>query len=313
MLFRSVRDYWTSKFYVAGWQGRIYKINNIGFTCENENNKFGYVIAYDSITLRCMPEEYIKAYLKKGADFRFFHASIQHFSLSNPRDTIEDMKAEWQILEQKYHYKEILEREDSNLYGGNIEDDDDDDDWDEDWDEDDDEDEDWDEDVDDDEHGDDDPFGVVSEGELWIAYEVSLINNKHNFKIGDSVVAKSGVLDHHTDKIDIGGWQGRIRHIEESHIIPGKPFYVYIYIEFDSITLQQMPENYIQYCIKHDYDFRCYEFYVSEIKAAMPRDTKAELIATRLKLDKKYDYASILNLDIDEPEHLLYMDEADCN
>ena len=311
---RRVRDFWTSQFHVAGWQGRIHEIGYTGLTFKNGEKQLNYIIAYDSVSLQNMSEEYIKNYLKRGLDFRFFHATIKHFRPAKPRDTIKDMQNEWTILDIKYNYEEILEQKNGNYYNDISEEDqedlDDDDEWDDDeddWDEDED---DWDE---DEEHSDGDSFSEISKAQLWIEYEACLIENAHNFKIGDSVKVKQGVMDYQTEKFDMSGWQGRIIDIDELVITPGMPFDQCVEIDFDSITLQQMPEKYIKYSLKRCRDIRCQQFFITEIEAALPRDTKAELIAARLELDKKYDYASILDLDLDEPEQLLYMDKEDFN
>jgi hypothetical protein len=54
-----------------------------------------------------------------------------------------------------------------------------------------------------------------------------------NFKIGDSVVVKSGVKDPDLG-IDIAGWQGRIAEIEKKDSSVG--------IAWDSMTLKNMPD-----------------------------------------------------------------------
>ena len=316
---RRVRDFWTGQFRVAGWQGRIHEIGYTGLSLKNDDKELNYVIAYDSVSLQNMPEAYIKLYLKRGLDFRFFHATIKHFSAANPRDTIIDMQNEWTILDIKYNYEEILEQRNSKTYYDQIEEeeddlDDDDVEWDEDEDEWDEDEDDWDEDEDEDEeYADGDSFKEISKAKLWIEYEACLMNNAHNFKLGDSVIVKQGVKDYQTEKFDMSGWQGRIFDIDEPNITPGMPFDLCVEIDFDSITLKQMPEKYIKHNLKSRRDFRCQQFFITEIEAALPRDTIADVIAARLALDKKYDYSSILDLDFDEPEVLLNEDTFNYN
>lgn len=59
-----------------------------------------------------------------------------------------------------------------------------------------------------------------------------------NFQINDSVVVKAGVKDPDTG-MDIGGWQGRIAEIEEDNLL---------YINWDSLTLKNIPDSHITDC-----------------------------------------------------------------
>jgi hypothetical protein len=59
----------------------------------------------------------------------------------------------------------------------------------------------------------------------------------YQFDIGDSVVVKNGVKDPDSDA-SIAGWQGRISDID--------PYNMLIYIQWDCVTLQGIPEETIQ-------------------------------------------------------------------
>ena len=64
----------------------------------------------------------------------------------------------------------------------------------------------------------------------------NVIQFKPQFKEGYSVVVKKGTSDPDNEEYDIGGWQGRIIHIEDEGDGPSL-----IRIEWDSITLKNMP------------------------------------------------------------------------
>jgi hypothetical protein len=90
---------------------------------------------------------------------------------------------------------------------------------------------------------------------------------KHNFKIGDSVIVKPGVMDPDLGG-DIGGWQGRITEVSEAE---GTPTAV---IALDSITLKAMSLTIIGHCEREGLDWTVMELDVTDIEPASPRDSK---------------------------------------
>jgi hypothetical protein len=58
-----------------------------------------------------------------------------------------------------------------------------------------------------------------------------------SFKVGDSVKVKDAIMCPDDDSVCIGGWQGRISEIEDDGIVE---------ISWDSITLRQLPDDYIR-------------------------------------------------------------------
>ena len=93
-----------------------------------------------------------------------------------------------------------------------------------------------------------------------------------NFQIGDSVVVKAGVQDPETD-MDIGGWQGRVAEkIEENELLC---------IDWDSLTLKNIPDSYITECELEGFGWSQYYTYAADVEKTEPRDTEddvAELI-----------------------------------
>jgi len=97
------------------------------------------------------------------------------------------------------------------------------------------------------------------------------------FKIGNSVKVKEGVICPDHDSLCIGGWQGRIFEIEEV-----------IGIRWDSITLKQLPEDYIKQSEEEGLDWS--EMYLNpdEIEPAIPRDSEETVEETLEQMESKY-------------------------
>lgn len=100
-----------------------------------------------------------------------------------------------------------------------------------------------------------------------------------NFKIGDSVVVKSGVKDPDLG-IDIEGWQGRIVEIEKKDKIVG--------IAWDSITLKSMPDWVIEKCETEGLDWSRMYLHSGQVELANPRDTENDIDEIVKKLKSKY-------------------------
>jgi hypothetical protein len=144
-------------------------------------------------------------------------------------------------------------------------------------------------------------------------------------KIGDYVKIKKGVKDPALGKFDMGGWQGRIIEIfddddniddmydeedEEMNLdcenckerdtceIFNKDN-TEIDIELDSITLKQLPEEYIKACFDDNDDFGMLSMATTKIEKAKARDTVEETKTTRLGMNLLFNYVSGLDKDHD--------------
>jgi hypothetical protein len=121
----------------------------------------------------------------------------------------------------------------------------------------------------------------------------------NKMKAGDCVRVKPGVRDDYFEKYDYTGWQGYVfvyYDIEEdSTFSESKRKETWVEIEFDSITLKQMPEEYIIDSLKAEHDYAIMDFMAEELEAAVPRDTRDEVKKTRMKINKKYNYTSELD------------------
>jgi hypothetical protein len=83
------------------------------------------------------------------------------------------------------------------------------------------------------------------------------------FTTGDSVRVKDGVMCPDDDSLCVGGWQGRIFDIDED----------LVGVRWDSITLKQMPVDYIQFSEEEGLDWTMMYLSVDEVEPAEPRDS----------------------------------------
>ena len=97
------------------------------------------------------------------------------------------------------------------------------------------------------------------------------------FKIGDSVIVKSGVLDPDFG-IDISGWQGRIEEVDDGETV---------FIRWDSITLREMRLDMIIRCENENLDWELMTLDMDEIVVTTARDSEADVSrkASQLKVE----------------------------
>lgn len=103
------------------------------------------------------------------------------------------------------------------------------------------------------------------------------------FKIKDSVVVNQDVNDPDFG-ICIGGWQGRISKIDVQANI--------ICIEWDSITLRQMPSEVIIQCEEKDLAWQRMHLKLNEVHITQPRDTEEDVQEIIEYLNEKYFWHS---------------------
>ena len=107
-------------------------------------------------------------------------------------------------------------------------------------------------------------------------------------KIEDSVIVKQGVKEPDFDDMEIGGWQGRVVNIDTESDIDN----VLITIEWDSLTLNQMPSNYIEQSIRDGFEWQNITLDAAELEKTKPRDKKKDVKKAQDKLSDKYYWAS---------------------
>jgi hypothetical protein len=90
------------KLSMTGLEGRIFDIYR--------SDKEIYVeIEFDSISIRSMSDDYINSVLGSGTDYSCVDIKIKKVSLSQPRDTPEDVKAARKEMREKYDYISVLD------------------------------------------------------------------------------------------------------------------------------------------------------------------------------------------------------------
>jgi len=123
-----------------------------------------------------------------------------------------------------------------------------------------------------------------SEYHLSVASSLSpeFSESEFAFKVGDSVIVKQGVLDPDLGT-DIGGWQGRIVTIERQSNLIGivtiERQSNLIGIEWDSITLKNIPSSVIDQCEVENLDWAQMCLFSTDVELTQPRDTEEDVAA----------------------------------
>jgi hypothetical protein len=92
------------------------------------------------------------------------------------------------------------------------------------------------------------------------------------FEVGNTVKVKEGIADPDMRDLTIGGWQGII-----SDIYKDDNGNLLIYIEWDSITLENMPDIFIDNSEESGLDFSSMSLFDSEVELTTSRDTKKDM------------------------------------
>lgn len=99
------------------------------------------------------------------------------------------------------------------------------------------------------------------------------------FEVGNTVKVKEGIVCPDMENLDISGWQGRISEItkdDNDHLL--------VYIEWDSITLENMPDIFIEDSEENGLGFDCMSLFDSEVELARSRNTKEDRDKTVKKI-----------------------------
>ena len=107
---------------------------------------------------------------------------------------------------------------------------------------------------------------------------------KMEIKIGHSVRVKPGVSDPDFE-YDISGWQGRVTQIDTDEI-------KLIEIAWDSVTLNQMPEEIIEASIEEGFDYSLMWLNEYEIELTEPRDQQQAVEEKIEALNEQFEYTS---------------------
>jgi hypothetical protein len=101
-------------------------------------------------------------------------------------------------------------------------------------------------------------------------------------KKGDYVKVKEGVSDYAHKHIDLSNWQGYVLDIHKDN--KG----LFIEVQWDSLTLNQMPFDFIERCIADDVEFDSYILLENDVVRSIARDTEANIHKALIEIDKKY-------------------------
>ncbi|MCI0487236.1 MAG: calcium-binding protein [Blastocatellia bacterium] len=110
-------------------------------------------------------------------------------------------------------------------------------------------------------------------------------DKKFDLKKGDSVLVKSGTVDPDSGT-DIGGWQGRIRTIEEQDE-------VLVCVEWDSVTLKNMPGPFIEESEEEGLDWKVMNLFAEDVEPTEPRDTEKDVERAGEEVGKGYAWLSL--------------------
>jgi hypothetical protein len=107
-----------------------------------------------------------------------------------------------------------------------------------------------------------------------------------NFRVGDCVRVKDGVQDPDFGA-DISGWQGRISNIDT------RGDDVTVSVQWDSITLQQMPVAMIEQCEEQGLDWAEMGLDANEVEPTKLRDTERDVAEIKAQLSNKHGWVSL--------------------
>ena len=107
-------------------------------------------------------------------------------------------------------------------------------------------------------------------------------------KIGDSVIVNQGVKEPDLEEFELSGWQGRVVDIDTKSDIEN----ILITIEWDSLTLNQIPSDYIVQSKVDGLAWNMMTLYESEMQKTIPRDTKENAKKAEDELSDKYYWQS---------------------
>ena len=102
-------------------------------------------------------------------------------------------------------------------------------------------------------------------------------------KVGDSIKIIDGIIDPDTG-IQLDGFVGRIKEYLASNLVN---------IEWDSISLQNLPDIYIRSAINEGCDYLTYNIEPKDLELCVARDTPADVVKMVRKLGEKWDKLEI--------------------
>ncbi len=102
--------------------------------------------------------------------------------------------------------------------------------------------------------------------------------HRANFEMGDSVKVKSGIMDPDVEDLCIEGWQGRVAEITDGGTT--------ILIRWDSVTLENMPREYIDLGEEEGLDYTGMYLEPQDVEIAKARDSEEDVAAVLDRISK---------------------------
>jgi len=109
-----------------------------------------------------------------------------------------------------------------------------------------------------------------------------------SLKIGDSVIVKDGIKEPDFEDFEIGGWQGLAIEIDRDF----DKVNTMITIEWDSLTLRQIPEEYIYQSEVEGLDWQRMNLFETDLEKSIPKDKQKDVKKTQDQLSEKYYWFS---------------------
>ena len=109
-----------------------------------------------------------------------------------------------------------------------------------------------------------------------------------SLKIGDSVIVKQGIKEPDLEEFEMSGWQGRVIEIDNDTDKDN----ILITIEWNTLTLEQLPSKFIQQSEIDGLDWQSMVLYESDLDKTVPKDKKENVKKVQDKLSDKYYWAS---------------------
>ncbi len=110
-----------------------------------------------------------------------------------------------------------------------------------------------------------------------------------SLRLGESVRVKKGVKNPQNAKFSVAGWQGRVVSFENTD----NKDEISVGIQWDSETLQNMPEDDILYAIENGLDYTGMFLLMNDLEKADPRDTLQEIERVIAELSLRYRWAEL--------------------
>jgi hypothetical protein len=104
---------------------------------------------------------------------------------------------------------------------------------------------------------------------------------KPDFEAGDCIKVKEGIKDPDSN-VDISGWQGTILEIAE-----GESGQTLILVAWDSHTLKEMPQSYLEQSEMEGLDWQQFFLLVDDIEHAQSRDTQRDVDEVVAEIDSR--------------------------